>query len=723
MPEIDWSACVKSLSLVIVLPLAFFLVACDDGRLPTPTSPSEVITEPAAGRTSEAGASPVVELTSPSTAGAVQAATPGAIEPGPLVGRSWLLVSINEEPPLPGSSITAVFGPSNTLGGWTGCNSYAASIQVENDGMIISRPVVTPYTCRKTIMDQETWYLDALSKVTNYTIRDDELVMYDDEGETLVSYRPITPTTLPGTTWRVTSINSGEQGLAGLLEGMEMTLAFGEDGLLAGMAGCNTFTAIYRLDGQDLSVELNGGETTPAGVICLEPPGIMAQEQQFLAALEKIVTYQIAGDTLILRAADEAVLAQLSENEVIPAAVEVTPPDLIGVVANATYRLAHVAADPVTLIDGRYPGAEDDQSADETIVTLTDFVASGLLRSGENVAVVVLATDRGFGVLRYDLAVLNLEGEQPENVATVFLDDRIELEKLAIENGQIVVDIITQGPDDPLCCPTQPAKLTYMLRGNDLIQTSRQALGAVEQEIITDPSAGFISLPEEVFLGLQGLASSYRWQLVIATPYDDCCAPTPTGMPAHLVVTFNGQDPASAAGEDGPILYVLPISAYQRQWASSGDDTIIEQAETLRELLHRRPAVLDKPLPLLPPNGLTNTLVTASGFVDLESGSGIRFVGVFGEIQGPLVNSDLRYYFQGLTRDGQYYISLIYPVSAWFLPDARNEVPPAEQAEFDDDPEAYIAATLERLNTLVLSEWSPGLDKLDALIKSLRINP
>jgi hypothetical protein len=35
------------------------------------------------------------------------------------------------------------------------------------------------------------------------------------------------------------------------------------------------------------------------------------------------------------------------------------------------------------------------------------------------------------------------------------LGDRIQINALSIENNKIVVDMITHGPEDPMCCPTQ----------------------------------------------------------------------------------------------------------------------------------------------------------------------------------------------------------------------------------------------------------------------------
>jgi len=41
-----------------------------------------------------------------------------------------------------------------------------------------------------------------------------------------------------------------------------------------------------------------------------------------------------------------------------------------------------------------------------------------------------------------------------------------------IESGEITVDMVTHGPDDPMCCPTVEATQKYKLQGDTLVQIS-----------------------------------------------------------------------------------------------------------------------------------------------------------------------------------------------------------------------------------------------------------
>jgi len=69
-----------------------------------------------------------------------------------------------------------------------------------------------------------------------------------------------------------------------------------------------------------------------------------------------------------------------------------------------------------------------------------------------------------------DLAtVLNQDGA-PKHVATVNLGDRVQVKSIAIEPGVISLEMVTHGPDDPMCCPSQNVTEKYKLQGDQLVK-------------------------------------------------------------------------------------------------------------------------------------------------------------------------------------------------------------------------------------------------------------
>ncbi len=87
---------------------------------------------------------------------------------------------------------------------------------------------------------------------------------------------------------------------------------------------------------------------------------------------------------------------------------------------------------------------------------------------GDDDAAVILIANAGGDFTRYYLAVVRNDAAIGVNVATIALGDGIQVDTVAIEGGQVVVDLITHGPQDPLCCPTRNESRFYNLANNQL---------------------------------------------------------------------------------------------------------------------------------------------------------------------------------------------------------------------------------------------------------------
>jgi predicted small lipoprotein YifL len=159
-----------------------------------------------------------------------------------------------------------------------------------------------------------------------------------------------------------------------------------------------------------------------------------------------------------------------------PKTPEPPPPLTVEMLMNAEYHSEWPAEGVAKLTDGEYeeeivPGA----ASKLTIVVYPDMYAFGDLNGdGVDDAAVVLATSGGGSGTFISLeAVLNDQGT-PKHVASAELGDRTKVESVAIESGQIIVELVTHGPDDPMCCPTVEATQKYKLQGDTLVQISGQ---------------------------------------------------------------------------------------------------------------------------------------------------------------------------------------------------------------------------------------------------------
>ncbi len=149
---------------------------------------------------------------------------------------------------------------------------------------------------------------------------------------------------------------------------------------------------------------------------------------------------------------------------------------------NAAYRSEWPADGVAQLVDGEYREPIMEGSATEIVIRLVNVAFGDLNGDGVVDAAVVLVTNPGGSGTFYDLvAVLNQDGKA-EHLAAIALGDRAQIESLEIEDGQVALQMVTHGPDDPMCCPTQQVEQVYALEGTKLVQTANQIIPSDEAD-------------------------------------------------------------------------------------------------------------------------------------------------------------------------------------------------------------------------------------------------
>ena len=130
-------------------------------------------------------------------------------------------------------------------------------------------------------------------------------------------------------------------------------------------------------------------------------------------------------------------------------------------------------------------------------------------------------------------------------------------------------------------------------------------------------------------------------------------------------------------------------------------------------------------LPFLPNEHAGQVLHAQEKFLSFKNGTGIRYITQLSQAAFPLINNmDAFYTFQGLTSDGQYYVSVIMPVNLPYLaadygPEAF--INPTEVQNPENYP-GYLQSMLEKLNRPEgegINPYAPSLASLDAMVQSL----
>jgi heat shock protein HslJ len=373
---------------------------------------------------------------------------------------------------IPGSEVTAEF-VDGQINGSAGCNNYFGSYELSGNSLTMAGPFgITEMFCASPpgVMEQESQYMVTIQDAASYVIEGDQLQISNTDGETILVYTLVQPTSLEGTSWLMLSYNNGKGGLASTLLDTEITAEF-MDGTVSGSAGCNNYHASYELDGNHISF----GPAATTRMFCAEPEGVMEQENQYLAALQSVATYEIKADALEMFDADGTRMVTYQAAAIGEATDAPPAPD--EVLANTEYQSEWTESGTAPLVDGEYREQAAPGSASEIVVRLTEHVAYGQLSDGREAAAVILVTETGGSGTFYDLAVVVEEDGQPVNVATTFLGDRVKIENLVFIGGEILVEMVNQGPEDPMCCPTQRVVQTYELQGEELVQTSSRIVG------------------------------------------------------------------------------------------------------------------------------------------------------------------------------------------------------------------------------------------------------
>jgi len=338
-----------------------------------------------------------------------------------LEGTLWTLVSYGDpsdpQPVLEDSEITAEFDSAEgRIHGSAGCNSYFGSYEVDGDAITFGLPGSTLMACAEPegVMEQEVAYLAALGSAAIYHIQGDQLEMRDADGALALQF-----------TAKPTEPAAGEAYVV-------------QPG--------DWLTKIAR----------NFYGDANAYRLIVEATNAKAAEDASFAAIDDPSLIRV-GQKLWIPAQAQPVAA---EGDLTLEALQ-----------NAVYQ--GIYDEPVQLADGRYEGEPfvPGGASRPTVTFHPEVYAFGDLNGDgvDDAVAILIESSGGSGNFRYLAAVIN-EGGAPVNVATQFVGDREQMQALTIEGGEITLNMVAHGPDDPMCCPTQEVTKRYRLQDDQLVE-------------------------------------------------------------------------------------------------------------------------------------------------------------------------------------------------------------------------------------------------------------
>jgi hypothetical protein len=201
---------------------------------------------------------------------------------------------------------------------------------------------------------------------------------------------------------------------------------------------------------------------------------------------------------------------------------------------------------------------------------------------------------------------------------------------------------------------------------------------------------------------------------VAAVPYDPNTPPT--AQPAHIEFRFSHYYPTlfPPATVAAPTVYVYRTATFAAyKW---------DVAEhSLAAILHTHPNLAKtKQLPLLPSIPAGQVFHAQAAYRSFASGQGISYLAYYAQDVSPVTANRLIYAFQGISTDGRYYLSAVFPVHVAFLP---SEMPSnLDYNAFARGFEQYLSKLVQRLNAPSASQnVTPRPAMLNALMASVAI--
>ena len=141
----------------------------------------------------------------------------------------------------------------------------------------------------------------------------------------------------------------------------------------------------------------------------------------------------------------------------------------LSILKNGTY-YAPVYDRTITLVNGYY---SNGSAADPYSVQMLDMVAFGDLNGDGAVDAAFILVENGGGSGQFESVVAVLDsGGAPTQAGQAQLGDRVRINSMTITSGTIALDMLVQGPNDPMCCPSLPETQTYRMMGNTFWMTS-----------------------------------------------------------------------------------------------------------------------------------------------------------------------------------------------------------------------------------------------------------
>lgn len=201
-------------------------------------------------------------------------------------------------------------------------------------------------------------------------------------------------------------------------------------------------------------------------------------------------------------------------------------------------------------------------------------------------------------------------------------------------------------------------------------------------------------------------------------------------IPGHTQFLFTDYIILQGEALHEPQINIYPVEEFE-QWSEDeyGAQAQLEQLQDI--LAAEEPDFADYALadtssednlPFLPLFNAAQVMRLQPQVITFDGGRGIRYLAYYSQSLNVIEDGDIFYTFQGISDDGEIYVSMLFPVFTGVLPTrGSTDYEELDYDAFAEEYELYLEDTAEQIQNQSTDAFTPPLTTLDAVVESLKI--
>lgn len=215
---------------------------------------------------------------------------------------------------------------------------------------------------------------------------------------------------------------------------------------------------------------------------------------------------------------------------------------------------------------------------------------------------------------------------------------------------------------------------------------------------------------------LNGIARTARAQVRLPISPSRSWLPL-YGLPRHLWIGLDEARPAPTFTPHQRQIIIAPVEAYRALFRGEDAAAFDASLQALRIALQQKPHTLSATITALPISDFTEVLRANVSYLATPDAEGVRWITMFTQEIQPVTANALTYVYQGLSRDGRYFIAGFVPLTNTALPTTPT---PLTRDAIRMDYAAYLRQVESTLQ-INAEQFVPSLAVLDGMFSSLRL--